>query len=81
LYSGNTTNPAPSWEEIPTEGMFQGGMFNTTGLTTISIDFTINSSTFPNSPSGVYTVDPGTGIVISSGKTVIIETGYTWKII
>jgi hypothetical protein len=56
-------------------------MFNTTGLTTISIDFTINSSTFPNSPSGVYTVDPGTGIVISSGKTVIIETGYTWKII
>ena len=81
LYSGNTTNSAPAWEENPTEGMFQGGMFNSTGLTTISVDFTINSSAFPNNPNGVYTIDPGTGIVISSGKTVIIQSGYTWKII
>ena len=81
LYDGNTTNSAPAWNTVPTQGMFIGGMFNSTGLTTIGVGLSMSNSIFPENPNGIYTVDPGTGITILQGNRVDIQTGFTWKIL
>jgi hypothetical protein len=81
LYDGNTTNSAPAWNTVPTQGMFIGGMFNSTGLTTIGVGLSMSNSIFPENPNGIYTVDPGTGITILQGSRVDIQTGFTWKIL
>jgi hypothetical protein len=81
LYDGNTTNPAPAWNTVPTQGMFYGGMFNSTGLTTINTSLQMGSALFPENPNGMYTVDPGSGISILQGNTVTIQSGFTWKIL
>jgi hypothetical protein len=61
--------------------MFIGGMFNSTGLTTIGVGLSMSNSIFPENPNGIYTVDPGTGITILQGSRVDIQTGFTWKIL
>jgi len=81
IFDGNTTGNAPPWNTVPVQGMFYGGMFNSTGLTTINTGLTMNSALFPQNPQGVYTVDPGSGIMIVSGKTVVIQSGFKWKIL
>ena len=81
VFAGNTTGAAPAWSTVPQQGMFLGGMFNSTGLTTIDTGLTLNSQLFPENPNGVYTVDPGTGISIVSGRVVEIADGFTWKIL
>lgn len=80
LYDGNTTNPAPAWNQTPLQGMFYGGMFNSTGLTTLGVSLTMGTSAFPENPNGMYTVDPGSGITILQGSTITIQSGFTWKI-
>lgn len=81
VFDGNTTGDAPAWNTVPTQGMFMGGMFNSTGLTTLNADLTLNSDLFPETPKAVYTVDPGTGISIVVGKTITVASGFTWKIL
>jgi hypothetical protein len=81
VFDGNTTGAAPAWNTVPQQGMFYGGMFNSTGLTTINTDLTMNSALFPENPKGVYTVDPGSGISIVVGNTVTIDSGFVWKIL
>jgi len=81
IYNGDTTGAAPAWETVPHHGMFFGGMFNSTGLTTINTGLTMSAALFPENPNGVYTVDPGTGITIKTGNTVVIASGFKWKIL
>jgi hypothetical protein len=81
LFDGDSLSGATSWDRTPQHGMFIGGMFNSTGLTTIDVGLTMNSALFPENPNGVYTVDPGTGISIKSGRTVVIDSGFKWKIL
>jgi hypothetical protein len=81
IFDGDSLQGATSWDRTPQHGMFIGGMFNTTGLTTIDVGLTMNSSLFPDNPNGVYTVDPGTGITIKTGRTVEIANGFKWKIL
>lgn len=81
LLNGDTKNQNLPWSTVPVQGMFYGGMFNSTGLTTINTGLTMNSLLFPETPQGVYTVDPGSGIMIVSGKSVVIQSGFKWKIL
>jgi len=81
MFAGNTTGAAPAWNTVPTQGMFYGGMFNSTGLTTINATINLNPQVFPETPSGVYTIDPGSGISIVSGKIVTVDAGFVWKIL
>ena len=81
LFNGETKDQNVPWNTVPAQGMFYGGMFNSTGLTTINTGLTMNSILFPENPQGVYTVDPGSGIMIINGKSVVIQDGFKWKII
>lgn len=81
IYEGNTTTLAGNWNTRPLEGMFYGGLFNSTGLTTINTNVQMGTNVFPENPNGVYTVDPGSGITILEGNTVTIQSGFTWKIL
>jgi surface antigen len=81
IYEGNTNTPAGNWNTRPLEGMFYGGMFNSTGLTTLGVSLTMGTSLFPENPNGIYTIDPGSGISILAGNTVTIQSGFTWKIL
>jgi hypothetical protein len=81
IYEGNTTTLAGNWNTRPLEGMFYGGMFNSTGLTTIGVGLSMGNNLFPENPNGMYTVDPGSGITILQGNRVDIQSGFTWKIL
>lgn len=81
MFNGETKDQNVPWNTVPAQGMFYGGMFNSTGLTTINTALTMNPTLFPENPQGVYTVDPGSGIMIVSGKSVVIQDGFKWKII
>ena len=73
------------WKMQSEKGMFNGGAFSSTGLTSIAgvkglTAFTMNATSM-GTPNGVYTIDPGCGIQIESGTVITIETGYNWKIL
>ena len=73
------------WKMEAEKGMFNGGLFSSTVLTTIAgvkgvTGFVMNQTTM-GVANGVYSVDPGSGIQIESGTVITIDTGYNWKIL
>ena len=81
IFDGDSLQGATSWDRTPQHGMFIGGMFNATGLTTIDVGMTMQPSLFPDNPTAVYTVDSGKGITIKETRTVVITDGFVWKIV
>jgi hypothetical protein len=62
---------------------FTQPQFNSSSATNITQTVTLQPSLFSayGSPSSVYTIDPGAGISVTTGNTLTIISGFTWKII
>ena len=63
-----------------TGGFFAQPHFNTSAATNITASIVLGPSLFPNSPTSVFTVDPGSGISVTTGSVVTVNSGFTWKI-